>query len=610
MSLKARVQSIGSTLSGMVMPNIGAFIAWGLITALFIPTGWIPNEAFNQLVGPMLTYVLPLLIGFTGGSMIYDGHRGGVVGAIATIGVIVGADIPMFLGAMIVGPLGGWVIKKWDKIVQPHIRQGFEMLGNNFSAGILGGLLALIGVVAIGPLVGGFSAFLQTGVDLIVKANMLPLANVFIEPAKVLFLNNAINQGILTPLGIQEAAEAGKSILFLLEANPGPGLGMLLAFSFFGRGAAKASAPGAIIIQFFGGIHEIYFPYILSKPALLLAVIGGGVTGTATFQLLNAGLNATPSPGSIFAILLMTPKGLSNFIAVIAGVLAATVVSFIISAIILRRSNDEDVDIEAAQEEMQERKAESKGKGVRPNLNKDVADAAATGETYIGSESVESGRINDFSGIKQIIFACEAGMGSSAMGASLLRDRIKKSDLDIPVTNLAIRNLKAGEDTLVVTQNELADMAAQKAPDAKRIAVDNFLTSPAYNEIVMNLKSLQMDQPMDMMTQQKNDVVDDMSDVDWAAVKHINFIHHDQHRGTSTIATTELNSRLHGIDTSVVASSTPIGDLIDDHSELVISTDEAISNVKLRFTNVQILRVDSIIDADTLDTIAKHVGGN
>lgn len=608
MGLKAKVQSVGSTLSGMVMPNIGAFIAWGLITALFIPTGWMPNEEFSKLVEPMLTYVLPLLIGFTGGSMIYDGHRGGVVGAIATIGVIVGSDIPMFLGAMIVGPLGGWVIRKWDKAVQPHIRQGFEMLVNNFSAGILGGLLALLGVIAIGPLVGGMSAVLQTGVDWIVKANLLPLANVFIEPAKVLFLNNAINQGILTPLGIQQAAESGKSILFLLEPNPGPGLGMLLAFTFFGRGAAKASAPGAIIIQFLGGIHEIYFPYILSKPALLLAVIAGGATGTATFQLLGAGLKATPSPGSIFAVLLMTPKGIGSFIAVLSGVLSATVVSFIISAIILRRSQDDDLDIEAAQAESTARKAESKGKGVRPTINTNAAETTETGDNYIGAYSDENSNLSDYSHIQQIIFACEAGMGSSAMGASLLRDRIKKSDMDIPVTNLAIRNLKAGSDTLVVTQNELADMAAQKAPDALRVAVDNFLTSPKYDEIVMNLKSLQIEQQESAQSETHTQiVVDNIDDIDWSAVKHVDFIHHDQRRGTSTIATSELNNRLQG--TEVKASSTPIGQLTDDYSELVISTEEAIANVKLRFTNVQILKVDSIIDMATLDEVAKRLGG-
>lgn len=305
-SLKTRVQRLGSALSNMVLPNIGAFIAWGLIMALFIPAGWLPNSELAKLGTPMVTYLLPLLIAYSGGAAI-AGHRGGVVGAIATMGVVVGADIPMFIGAMILGPFGGWCIRKWDKAVQPHIHQGFEMLVNNFSAGILGMLLAILGFYTVGPIVSTVSGWLAVGVDYIISVHLIPLANIFIEPAKILFLNNAINQGILTPLGIQAAAKAGKSILFLLEPNPGPGLGVLLAFSLFGKGNAKATAPGAIIIQFLGGIHEIYFPYILMKPLLFLSVIAGGVTGTFTFNMLNAGLKASPSPGSIISILLMTP---------------------------------------------------------------------------------------------------------------------------------------------------------------------------------------------------------------------------------------------------------------------------------------------------------------
>ncbi|WP_016582084.1 PTS mannitol transporter subunit IICBA, partial [Yersinia pestis] len=305
---KVRVQNFGRFLSNMVMPNIGAFIAWGIITALFIPTGWLPNETLAKLVGPMITYLLPLLIGFTGGRLV-GGDRGGVVGAITTMGVIVGADMPMFLGAMIVGPLGGWAIKHFDRWVEGKIKSGFEMLVNNFSSGIIGMLLALLAFMAIGPLVEVLSKGLAYGVDVMVQNNLLPLASIFVEPAKILFLNNAINHGIFSPLGVQQAAETGKSIFFLIEANPGPGLGVLMAYMFFGKGNAKQSAGGAAIIHFFGGIHEIYFPYVLMNPRLLLAVILGGMTGVFTLTLLNGGLVSAASPGSILAILAMTPKG-------------------------------------------------------------------------------------------------------------------------------------------------------------------------------------------------------------------------------------------------------------------------------------------------------------
>ncbi len=301
---KVRVQNFGRFLSNMVMPNIGAFIAWGIITALFIPTGWLPNETLAKLVGPMITYLLPLLIGFTGGRLV-GGDRGGVVGAITTMGVIVGADMPMFLGAMIVGPLGGWAIKHFDRWVEGKIKSGFEMLVNNFSSGIIGMLLALLAFMAIGPLVEVLSKGLAYGVDVMVQNNLLPLASIFVEPAKILFLNNAINHGIFSPLGVQQAAETGKSIFFLIEANPGPGLGVLMAYMFFGKGNAKQSAGGAAIIHFFGGIHEIYFPYVLMNPRLLLAVILGGMTGVFTLTLLNGGLVSAASPGSILAILAM-----------------------------------------------------------------------------------------------------------------------------------------------------------------------------------------------------------------------------------------------------------------------------------------------------------------
>lgn len=243
--IRLRVQQLGRLLSGMVMPNIGAFIAWGLITALFIPTGWFPNENLGALVDPMIKYLLPLLIGYTGGQMIH-GKRGAVIGAVTTVGVIVGAEIPMFLGAMIVGPLAAWVLKQFDKLIEGKIKSGFEMLVNNFSLGIIGGALTLVAYTGIGPLVQGITQALSAGVDVLVNANLLPLVNIIVEPAKVLFLNNAINHGIFSPIATEESARIGQSVLYMLESNPGPGLGILLAYWFFGRGSAKSSAPGQL----------------------------------------------------------------------------------------------------------------------------------------------------------------------------------------------------------------------------------------------------------------------------------------------------------------------------------------------------------------------------
>ena len=466
--IKIKVQSFGRFLSNMVMPNIGAFIAWGIITALFIPTGWLPNETLAKLVGPMITYLLPLLIGYTGGKLV-GGERGGVVGAITTMGVIVGADMPMFLGSMIAGPLGGWAIKKFDVWVDGKIKSGFEMLVNNFSAGIIGMILAILAFLGIGPAVEVLSKILAAGVNFMVAHEMLPLASIFVEPAKILFLNNAINHGIFSPLGIQQSHELGKSIFFLIEANPGPGMGVLLAYMFFGRGSAKQSAGGAAIIHFLGGIHEIYFPYVLMNPRLILAVILGGMTGVFTLTILNGGLVSPASPGSILAVLAMTPKG--AYFAHIAAIIAAMAVSFVVAAVLLKTSKvKEEDDIEAATRRMQDMKAQSKG-GATPLAAGDVA--------------------NDLSHVRKIIVACDAGMGSSAMGAGVLRKKVQDAGLsNISVTNSAINNLPPDVD-LVITHRDLTERAMRQVPQAQHISLTNFLDSGLYTSLTERLVSAQ-----------------------------------------------------------------------------------------------------------------------
>ena len=347
--MKERVQQWGGFLASMVVPNIGAFIAWGLITALFIATGWLPNERFAQLVGPMISYLLPILIGYTGGKIVY-GHRGGVIGAVATMGVIVGTGIPQFLGGMIMGPLSAWILKKIDEVLQPRIPIGFELLINNFSLGITGVILTLLGMIAMGPAVEAASNALGAGVQALVNARMLPLADLIVEPAKVLFLNNALNLGVLAPLGAAAAAEKGRAIHFLLETNPGPGLGMLLAYWAVGKGMLKDTAPGAAIIHFLGGIHEIYFPYVLAHPIMILAMYAGGIVADTWFVLFDAGLVATPSPGSIFAYLAVIPRGFH--FQVLGGVFLGAVASFLVGSLILRRFPVKEEEEEAEEEEM------------------------------------------------------------------------------------------------------------------------------------------------------------------------------------------------------------------------------------------------------------------
>ncbi|KHD46751.1 PTS mannitol-specific transporter subunit IIBC [Streptococcus hongkongensis] len=584
-SLKVRVQKLGTALSNMVMPNIGAFIAWGVLTALFIPTGWLPNKEFGSAVGPMITYLLPILIGYTGGYVVH-GQRGGVVGAIATFGAVAGSTVPMFIGAMAMGPLGGWAIKKFDQAFQEKIRPGFEMLVNNFSAGLIGFALLLVAFKLVGPFVAVFTTAVGNGVQSIIDMKLLPLANILIEPAKILFLNNALNHGIFTPLGAEQVAKTGKSILFLLEANPGPGLGILLAYLLFGRGAAKSSSWGALIIHFFGGIHEIYFPYVMMKPALFLAVIGGGVTGTFTNQLLGSGLGAPASPGSIFAIISMVPKAgnyAGNLLAVLAGVFSAAAVSFLIASVILKadKSEDDESALAEAQAATKAAKAESKG------------------------QAIDGGASEEFASddIQQIIFACDAGMGSSAMGASILRDKVKKAGLTIPVTNKAISNLTDVTNTLIVTQQELAPRAAQKTPRAAHVSVDNFLATPKYDEIVAKLAK----KPEAGLVTPNQDSASEES-IDLNYIDEVVFAYGEA-KGSATMGQATLAEifKMRKVDIPVSKVENAQLDRFNAKNILVVSNIANQSEAQKYAPNAQILVVDSLVTTPEYDKMVDRM---
>lgn len=452
--MRQQIQQFGRTLSGMVMPNIGAFIAWGFITALFIPEGWWPNGQLAQLVGPMLTYLLPLLIAYTAGRNV-AGERGGVIGAIAAVGVIVGSDIPMFIGAMIMGPLAGYAIRRFDRMVEGRVKAGFEMLVSNFSIGILGMLLAVLGYYVVGSVVSGLTMLISSGAELVIRHGLLPLVSLFVEPAKVLFLNNAVNHGIFSPIGIEQARETGQSIMFLLETNPGPGLGVLLAYWLFSRGNARQSAPGAVIIQFFGGIHEIYFPYILARPVLIVAAIAGSAAGLLFFSLSDAGLVAPASPGSILSVLAMAPKG--KTLIVLLGVVISAAVSLVVAAPFIRRASKTETEGDPAVGKLPQSTA-----GISPHA---------------------AGRP-----VRKVIFACDAGMGSSALGATRFRKRLRDAEIGVAVGNSAADRIPSDAD-VVICQSVLAERIAAAAKGAELIVIDNFLSDPGLDALFARLES-------------------------------------------------------------------------------------------------------------------------
>ncbi|WP_346671263.1 PTS mannitol transporter subunit IICBA [Faecalicoccus acidiformans] len=457
--MKNALQRFGKFLSAMVMPNIGAFIAWGFITALFIADGWLPNEQLASIQPYMLNYLLPILIAATGGRMVGK-DRGMVMGAIAIMGCIAGAEgQTMLMAAMFMGPLAGWIIKKFDQLMEGHMPAGFEMLINNFSVGILGMILAIFGYYLIGPLMQGILVVLTAGVNILISHGLLPLVAIFVEPAKVLFLNNAINHGIFTPIGIEQAAETGRSIMYMLEANPGPGLGVLLAYWVFSQDkATKDSAPGAIIIHFFGGIHEIYFPYILMNPIVIIAPIVGNICAITFYSITGCGLQGPASPGSIIAFLSMAPR--DAIFTTLLGVVLAAGVSFAIAGPIIKLTSSKVKSLEEAQDQVSDMKAQAKG--------------------LITDQNIFAA--------KKIVFACDAGMGSSAMGATKFRNRLKAVRPDITVTNTSVDNIPADCDIAVV-QTVLQERAKTCAPQAILVTIKNFLADPALDELFFQLST-------------------------------------------------------------------------------------------------------------------------
>ncbi|EGO9238375.1 PTS lactose transporter subunit IIBC [Enterococcus faecalis] len=434
------LRRFGHRLSGMIMPNLSIFIAWSLLSLVAGYTTGNLRLALSEVETIMIRVVLPILIGFTGGKM-FEEQRGGVVAAIATVGVIVSTDVPQLFGAMFIGPLAGYTFAKIEQILLPKVKEGYEMLTKNFLAGIVGGLLCCFGILVVAPAVESASFWLYQFSSWLIEANLLPLVHVFLEPLKVLFFNNAINHGLLTPLGLEGASQTGQSILFLLETNPGPGVGVLVAFLLFGPVGQRKTAGGATMIQLIGGIHEIYFPFVLMDPRLFLAVIAGGMSGTLVFQIFNVGLSAPASPGSLVAILANTPTDAR--LAVFSGIFVSFLCSFAIASLLLKRQRGiEPVSIIKMKEEDQV-------ETVTPNY-------------------------------QQILFVCDAGMGSSAMGASLLSRQLKAVDLEIPVTYQSVHQMKWQPKTLVVIQAELKQLAQKYVPEKDMVSVQNFLEIKSY----------------------------------------------------------------------------------------------------------------------------------
>lgn len=446
----------------MVMPNIGVFIGWGVLTALFIDTGWCPNAYWNELVNPILKYLMPTLIGYTAGSNVY-GRRGGVIGAFATMGVVIGSDVTMLVGGMIMGPLAAWCLKKFDKLVEGKIKTGLEMLVDNFSLGLIGMVLCMLGYATVAPIMTAIQNVLGAGVEILMNHGLLPFVSLFVQPAQVLFLNNAINHGIMIPLAVEQAAEFGKSVLFLVEANGANWVGLTLAFAVFGSGMEKKSAPGAALIMFLGGIAEVCFPYCLMSPLTILGPIAGNIFSLFILTAFGGGTVGAVSPGSVIAYFMMTPK--SSMVANAIAYFGSLAISFLVTGLILKAFGTKS----------------SKEKSTKES------DGKSAGSLKASSQNVLPGKIDH---LEKVVFACDAGMGSSAMGVSILKDTLAKAGMNPKISHVAVAEIPEDADVVVTNENlaERAHMSTQgKIPI---LTLSNFMDQGEYDRIVSEIHQM------------------------------------------------------------------------------------------------------------------------
>lgn len=507
-----KTRRVGHYLSGMIMPNVSVFITWGIITTLIQYLRGPLQSSFLEMDRLMIQFLFPVLIAYTGGRLIEN--RAGVVAAVAVIGMLTESEDPQILGAMVIGPLIGWIVFLFDKYVLPKVKPGYEMLVRNFSAGILGMLFGYLSLVFIGPIIAGITNQIGFFVGWLIQRNLLLFTNLFIEPLKVLFLNNTLNHGILTPLGIEQAGDAGTSILFLIETNPGPGLGVLLAFILFSRKELKATASGAFMIHLFGGIHEIYFPFVLLNPLLFAAVILGGMSGTLIFEMFQVGLKVPASPGSIVVILANAPQEM--LLGVASGIAGSTLVSFIIAALVIRKDQ----------------------------TKKEISE-----------------KVTKVTEIRTILFACDAGMGSSAMGASLMRQQLQASGISIPVDYTSIYRVNDDPHLLLITQNELKHLAEIQAPHAQLVTIGNFLDQEEYTKVITMLTD-----------EQENEMIPEVIGKKLPYQKVI-FLYADGVRGSQTMAVQAFRNLAEKQNIGVDVEKQPLEQLIADQHNLYIVTE-------------------------------------
>ncbi|WHQ36846.1 hypothetical protein [Spiroplasma sp. SV19] len=494
--IRKMVQKFGSFMAGMIMPTVSLLIAWGLMAAMFLTNvqgesiGWFNVPALGRFVGPTMKYLIPSLIGFMAGKMIYD-VRGGMLGAFVTFAAIIGNDWVydqfgatillingktinasnspnQIIGAMILAPLTVYGFKKIEKLYINRVKVGFEMLVKNFSLALIAIIYAIMIFYAWGWIMFGISWVMISIINLFTKTPwVFPFMAILTEPLRAMFLNNALNHGVMVPLGTEDVVRQldngvinPASWFFMVGGNPGPGFGLLLAYVVW-RKQQRAAALGSSPIQLLGGIHEVHYVYIVAEPIMILATISGAFVSLGVVAIFSGGTRAVISPGSLISVIAMSPTAIKiaiNIIAVLAGALTAFgVASFIM---IFKRHHKTD------------------------QLIVNVTDEGIAFQDPVVSLSQDRKKTPNFNWAKAklLMVACDAGMGSSAMAAAILRKWCEKNNIDIIVKNCAVKDLTPDVD-ICVTMKTFADIAHEKIPNAYIYPVSQFLGKNIFDNL-------------------------------------------------------------------------------------------------------------------------------
>lgn len=475
--MRNAIHKFGKFYSNIMINMIGIFIFVGILSVIFGDYGWAPNENIYAISQFVYSYVIPALIAYAAGNhmgQIYEkrpdvpktgiNHAGGAIAVMAAAGIMIADKNCAILGAMILGPVCGLL---WKHVLEPLTRkavQGMEMLTRNLVAAIVGAAFSITAYYVLTPVLSAVTHVIMMGVDWLIAHKLICLTSVLIEPAKVFFLNNSIHHGILLPLAMQQAEQSGSSMLFLLETNPGPGLGVLLALWLSNRKKRKEYA-AYMFVECIGGIHEIYFPEVLANLWLLLALIPGGMAGILCMSVFHVASAGLVSPGSILTLLFMSGH---HVLGTLFAVAISTAVSCAIAFFILKRQGKWYTEAAiSAQEEKEETVQEKKEEAVQEK--RQVLEKELMQEIKIG-------------------FICDAGVGSSAMGAALFRRKLKEEGMN-GITAEAYAVDQIPEDlTIGVCQRAFLEILQKESNLSNIVTMESLLNQTEHLALIEKLR--------------------------------------------------------------------------------------------------------------------------